>query len=101
MQYTSSYPHTTAPTDHCFNPAEKNVFVVSYVIVFAFNPKLNLDRVIIQRSFGHSLKTSKTIDYLTSGEMECINVKLVKQLKDCHLRQPKKFQKRLFLSLNL
>ena len=59
------------------------MFVVSYVIVFAFYPKLNLDCVIFQRSFGHSLKKLTTIDYLNNDHMECIEVKLVRQLKDC------------------
>ena len=44
---------------------------------------LNLDRVIVQRSFEHSLKKLTTIDYLTNDQMECIDVKLVKQLKGC------------------
>ena len=43
---------TTAPTDNCFNPEQKKMFVVSYVIV---------DRVIIERNFEHSLK--KINDY--------------------------------------
>ena len=74
---------TTAPTGNCFNPEEKKMFVVSYVIVFDFHPKLNLDRVIFQRSFGHSLKKLTTIYYLSNDQMECIDVKLVKKLKDC------------------
>ena len=73
----------TAPTDSCFNPEQKRIFVVSYVIVFAFYPKINLDSVVVQRSFGHSYKKSTTIDYFTNDQMKCINMKLVKQLKDC------------------
>ena len=47
---------TTTPTDSCFDPEQKNMFVVSYIIILAFHPKLKLDRVIIQHSFGHSLE---------------------------------------------
>ena len=57
---------TTAPTDSCFDPEQKKMFVVSYVIILAFHPKLKMDRVIIQRSFGHSLEQLTTIDYLTN-----------------------------------
>ena len=57
---------TTAPTDSCFDPEQKKMFVVSYVIILAFHPKLKMDRVIIQRSFGHSLEQLATIDYLTN-----------------------------------
>ena len=46
---------TTAPTDACFDPEQKQMFVVSYVIILAFHPKLKIDRVIVQRSVGHSL----------------------------------------------
>ena len=38
---------TTAATDSCFDPEQKNMFVVSYVIILAFHPKLKLYRVII------------------------------------------------------
>ena len=74
---------TTVPTDNCFNPEQKKMFAVFYVIVFAFYPKLNLDCVIVQRSFGQSPKNLTTIDYLNNDHMECIDVKLVKQSKDC------------------
>ena len=38
---------TAGPTDICFDPVQKNMFVVFYVIILAFHPKLKLDRVII------------------------------------------------------
>ena len=43
---------TTAPTDECFDPENSDMFAVSYVITFAFHPDLDIDRVIIERSFG-------------------------------------------------
>ena len=43
---------TTAPTDECLDPESKKMFVVSYVIIFAFHPKLNIGRVIIECNFG-------------------------------------------------
>ena len=54
---------------------------MSYVIMLAFHPKLKMDRVIIQRSFGHSLQQLTTIDYLTNDQMSFVNIKLIKQLK--------------------
>ena len=38
---------TTAPTDACFDPEQKQMFVISYVIIPTFHPKLNIDRVIV------------------------------------------------------
>ena len=39
---------TTAPTDNCFGPEKKKMFVVSYVLIVVFHPALNLNRIIIQ-----------------------------------------------------
>ena len=71
---------TNAPTDNYFNPEQKRI---SYIIVFAFHPKLNFDHLVVQRIFKHSYKKLTTIDYLTNDQMECLNIKLVKQLKYC------------------
>ena len=88
---------TTASTDSCFDPEQKKMFVVSYVIILvsyviilAFHPKLKMDRVIIQRSFGHSLEQLTTIDYLANGQMSFVDVKLIKQLKDSTLEVNRK-----------
>ena len=68
----------TAPTGSYFDPEQKNIFVVSYVITLAFHPNLKLDRVIIQRSFGHSLEQFTTIDYLKNDQMSFVDIKLIK-----------------------
>ena len=47
---------TTAPIDNCLDPEQKKMFVVSYVMIFAFHPALKLDRIIVYRSFAHSLE---------------------------------------------
>ena len=56
---------TTAPTDNCLDPEQKKMFVVSYVIIVAFHPALQLDRVIVYRSFAHTLDQLSNIEYLT------------------------------------
>ena len=84
---------TTAPTDSCFDPEQKKMFIVSYVIILAFHAKLKVDRVIIQRSFGHSLQQLTTIDYLTNDQMSFVDVKLIKQLKDSTLEVSRKKSK--------
>ena len=81
---------TTAPTGSCFDPEQKKMLVVSYVIIFAFHPKLKIGRIIIQRSFGHSLEQLTTIDYLKNDQMPFVNINLVKQLKDCVLEVSRK-----------
>ena len=32
---------TTAATDNCFDPEQKKMFVMSYVLIVAFHPHLN------------------------------------------------------------
>ena len=55
---------TTAPTDECLDPENRKIFAVSYVIIFGFHPELNIDRVIIERSFGHSEHSLASLNYL-------------------------------------
>ena len=81
---------TTAPTNSCFDTEQKNMFVVSYVIILDFHPKLKMDRVVIQNSFGHSLEQLTTIDYLTNDQMSLVDIKLIKQLKDSALEVSRK-----------
>ena len=73
---------TTAPTDNCFNPEQKEMFVVSYVMIVAFHPELKLNRIIVECSFAHSFQKLTTIDYFTNDQMNFVNVKVIKQLKD-------------------
>ena len=76
---------TTAPTDDCLDPESKKMFAVSYVIIFAFHPELQLDRVIIERRFGHSQMRLCSLNYLTSEQLKFNDVTMLKQLRDCAL----------------
>ena len=73
---------TTAPIGNCFDPEPKKMFVMSYVLIATFYPHLNLRKIIVQRSYGHSLEQLTTIDYLTNDQMSFIHVTLVKRLND-------------------
>ena len=41
------------------------MFVVAYVMIVAFHPKLELDCIIIQRSSTHSIEQFVMLDYFT------------------------------------
>ena len=58
------------------------MFVVSYVMIVAFHPKLNLDRIIVQRSFAHSLEQLATLVYFTREQLFDVDSSLIKMLKD-------------------
>ena len=50
------YFETIAPTDNCFDPEQKKIFVMSHVLIVAFHPHLNLRKIIVQRMYGPSLE---------------------------------------------
>ena len=56
---------TAAPTDNQLDSEQKKIFVVSYVMIIAFQPALKLERIIVYRSFAHSLEQLTSLDYLT------------------------------------
>ena len=55
---------------------------MSYVLIVAFHPQLNLRKIIVQRSYGYSLEKLTTIDYLINDQMSFIDVTLVKHVND-------------------
>ena len=61
------------------------MFAVSYVIIFAFRPDLDIDRVIIECSFGHSRKKLTTLNYVTRKQLDFKDNKTLLQLRDCAL----------------
>ena len=73
---------TTVPTNNCFDPDQKKMFVVSYVLIVAFHPALNLNRIITQRSYAHSLNELATLNYLYEDQMKFIDSQILNQLKD-------------------
>ena len=57
---------TTSPTDaDWLNPEDKKMFVVSYVIVVAFHPFFNFEKILVQRSVSHPKKELISINYLS------------------------------------
>ena len=73
---------TTAPTDNCFDPEQKKMFVVSYVIIVTFLLALSLDRIIIQRCYAHSIDQLTNFNYFSDDQMKFINLEIMRQLKD-------------------
>ena len=92
MKFKDDIP-LTAYTDECLHPESKKMFVVPYVpyvIIFAFHPELDIDRVIIERSFGHSEHSLTSLNYLTIGQFQYKDNKTLLQLRDCGLNVAKK-----------
>ena len=81
---------TTASAENFLNPEQNKMFVVSYTLIFAFHPKLNLNRVIVQRCFDHSLLKLTMVDYLTEDQLKFVDKNFRNQLKDCATNVPKR-----------
>ena len=73
---------TTATTNNCLDPEQKEMFLISYLMIVAFQPGLKLNRIIIEHSFSHSFEKLTTIDHLTEKQMGFVDVTVVKQLRD-------------------
>ena len=58
------------------------MFVVSYVMIVAFHPELELDCIIIQRSYAHSIKQLTSLDYFIQEQLKFIDSSLINILKD-------------------
>ena len=84
---------TTAPTDDCPDPENSKMYAVSYVIIFAFHPDLQLNYVIVERSFDHSREQLCSLNYLTSEQLKFKNLTTLKQLRDCALTVSTKTKK--------
>ena len=58
------------------------MFVVSYVMIVAFHPELELDCIIIQRSYARSIKKLTSLDYFIQEQLKFIDSSLINILKD-------------------
>ena len=55
---------------------------MSYVLIVSFHFALNLNRIIIQKSYTHSLMELTTLNYLTEDQMKFIDLQILNQLKN-------------------
>ena len=74
---------TTAPTQSHLNPEQKEMFAVSYSLIFAWHPDLNLPRQMVVRGYNHSLEELSNLHYLTNEQLALRNQMTTHQLKDC------------------
>ena len=85
---------TTSPTDsEWLDPEDKKMFVMSYVIVVAFHPHFNFDRMLVQRSVCHSKEELTSVNYLTREQFAFKTPELIKQLYDQALHVSKRTTK--------
>ena len=73
---------TTAPAADCLFPENNKMFAVSYSIVFAWHPKLNLPRQCVVRGFNHSIDQLADISHLTDEQLALRKQTTAEQLRD-------------------
>ena len=57
---------------------KKKMFIVSYVLIVSFRQVLNLNRIIIERSYLHSLEELTTVKYFNDDQMKFIDSQTLK-----------------------
>ena len=73
---------TSAPTGDYLSPENKQMFAVSYSLIFAWHPKLSLPRQVVVRGYNHSLDELSDLTYLTTEQLAMRNQTTLLQLKD-------------------
>ena len=73
---------TVAPSGDFLNPENKQMFAVSYSLVFAWHPKLKLPRHFVVRGYNHSLEQLSDMSYLKSEQLALRNQTTTAQLRD-------------------
>ena len=74
---------TNSPAESGLAPEDRSMSAISYVIFFAFYPYLNLDCVIIEKSFGHSLEKLTSLYCLTREQLLFHDKTTLLKLRNC------------------
>ena len=85
---------TSAPTGGYLSPENKQMFAVSYSLIFAWHPKLNLPRQVVVRGYNHSLDElirSNLLNIRTVSNEKSNNITSIKR---CNFRRAFKKKKK-------
>ena len=61
------------------------MFAVSYLMIFAFHPELDIDCIIVKCSFRHLREKLTSLNYLTRKQLEFKDRTTLLQLRYCAL----------------
>ena len=73
---------TTTPNCDFTSPENDTIFSVSYAIVIAWHPKLNLPRQFVVRGYNQSLEELTDVTYLTDEQLSLRKQITTEQLRD-------------------
>ena len=72
----------TTPCTDFTSPENDKMFAISYALVFAWHPKLNLPRQCVVRGFNHSLNQLADMSYVTQEQLALRKQTTAEQLRD-------------------
>ena len=90
---------TTAPNSDFTSPENNTMFAVSYALVFAWHPKLNLPRQCVVRGFNHSIEQLADMSYLTAEQLALKKQTTAEQFRDGVIEVNKKKNKNAIAEL--
>ena len=90
---------TCAPTGDYLSPENKQMFAVSYSLIFAWHPKLNLPRQTVVRGYNYSLDELSDLTYLTTEQLALRNQRTLHQLRDAILNVDLKKRKNAIVEM--
>ena len=59
------------------------VYPVSYALVVAFHPSLNIEKIFVVRSFNYTFEQFNDVSYLKDEMLHFIDPITTRQLRDC------------------
>ena len=65
---------------------DKKMYVVNYCMVFAFHPKLKIERIVIYRSFQQSQEELFDLSHLKEKMLQYVDSVTLNRLKDAGLK---------------
>ena len=65
---------------------DKKMYVISYCMIFAFHPKLKIDRIIVYRSFHQNQEKIFNLSHLKEKTLQHVDSVTLNQLTDASLK---------------
>ena len=78
----AAYFETTPGSSWKIYMDEPKMYPILYCLIFAFHPKVNLEKTVIMRNYSHYLEQLTDISYLNKEMLENLDLITAKQLKD-------------------
>ena len=64
---------------------DKKMFAISYCQIYAFHPSLNLDKIVIFRSFQQNFEEINCLDHFSQNHIKFFDLVAIKQMRDTAL----------------